>query len=60
LNVDDFTKKSSVLMYSKESLLIDAQATMEIAEAEGLDAHANAVRVRVNDILEGCNDSQNR
>lgn len=47
LNVDDFLKKSSVLMFSRESMATDAAATMEIAEAEGLDAHANAVRIRI-------------
>ncbi|MHB0999648.1 MAG: histidinol dehydrogenase [Armatimonadota bacterium] len=47
LNVDDFIKKSSVLMYSKKSLIADAGSTIELAEAEGLDAHANAVRVRI-------------
>ncbi|MBP6965200.1 MAG: histidinol dehydrogenase [Armatimonadetes bacterium] len=47
LNVDDFLKKSSVVMYSKEALLADAAATIELAETEGLDAHANAVRVRL-------------
>ncbi|MHB1455661.1 MAG: histidinol dehydrogenase [Armatimonadota bacterium] len=46
LNVDDFMKKSSVIMYSRESLLADAASTIELAEAEGLDAHANAVRIR--------------
>ena len=49
LNVDDFLKKSNVIMYSRESLLADAQATIELAGAEGLDAHANAVRIRVED-----------
>ena len=47
LNVDDFLKKSSVVMYSKEALLADAAATIELAETEGLDAHANAVRIRL-------------
>lgn len=47
LNVDDFLKKSNVIVYSREKLLEDAQATIELAEAEGLDAHANAVRVRL-------------
>ncbi len=47
LNVDDFLKKSNVIMYSRESLLADAQAAIELAEAEGLDAHANAVRIRL-------------
>jgi len=46
LNLDDFVKKSSVLIYSRKALLEDADATIEIAMAEGLDAHANAVRVR--------------
>jgi histidinol dehydrogenase len=46
LNADDFLKKSSIVMYSREALLADAMATVELAEAEGLDAHANAVRVR--------------
>jgi histidinol dehydrogenase len=49
LNVDDFTKKSSVLMYSRDSLRVDAPAAIELAEAEGLDAHANAVRIRLQD-----------
>jgi histidinol dehydrogenase len=47
LNVDDFTKKSSVLMYSREALIADAETTIDLALTEGLEAHANAVRVRV-------------
>ena len=47
LSVDDFIKKSSVIMYSREALLADGPAAIELAEAEGLDAHANAVRVRM-------------
>lgn len=47
LNIDDFLKKSSIIMYSRESLRADAGATVELAEAEGLTAHANAVRVRL-------------
>jgi histidinol dehydrogenase len=47
LNVDDFLKKSNVIMYSKEGLRADADAAIELAEAEGLDAHANAVRMRI-------------
>ena len=49
LNVDDFLKKSNVIMYSREKLVADAQATIELAEAEGLDAHANAVKIRMVD-----------
>ena len=47
LSVDDFLKKSSVIMYSRESLEADGPAAIELAEAEGLDAHANAVRARI-------------
>ena len=47
LNVDDFLKKSNVIMYSRERLLADARATIELAEVEGLDAHANAVKIRL-------------
>lgn len=50
LSVDDFVKKSSVIMYSREALLADGPAAIELAEAEGLDAHANAVRVRMEDV----------
>lgn len=47
LNVDDFLKKSNVIMYSRDNLLADARATIELAEAEGLEAHANAVKIRL-------------
>jgi len=47
LNIDDFMKKSSIVMYSSESLKADGPAVIELAEAEGLTAHANAVRVRL-------------
>lgn len=49
LNVDDYLKKSSVIMYSREALQADGPYAIELAEAEGLDAHANAVRVRLED-----------
>jgi histidinol dehydrogenase len=49
LNVDDYLKKSSVIMYSREALLADGPYAIELAEAEGLDAHANAVRIRIQD-----------
>ncbi len=49
LNVDDYLKKSSVIMYSREALLADGPYAVELAEAEGLDAHANAIRIRLED-----------
>ena len=47
LSVDDFVKKSSVLSYSLEGLEADGATVMTIAEAEGLDAHARAVALRL-------------
>ena len=47
LSVDDFVKKSSVLSYSLEGLEADGATVMTIAEAEGLDAHARAVGLRL-------------
>lgn len=47
LTVADFTKVSSVIMYSKESLEAEGPTAVELAEAEGLDAHANAIRQRL-------------
>lgn len=49
LNVDDFVKKSSVLSFSKESFLALGDSVVTFAEAEGLTAHANAVKIRQNE-----------
>jgi len=46
LNVDDFIKKSSIISFSKEALLSLSDDIITFANAEGLTAHANAVRVR--------------
>ena len=46
LNVDDFTKKTSLISYSREALE-QAHKDIELfAEKEGLTAHANSIRVR--------------
>ena len=46
LNVDDFTKKTSLISYSRESLE-QAHKDIELfAGKEGLTAHANSIRVR--------------
>ncbi len=50
LGVDDFVKKSSLLSFTKESLMKVADQTIRIAESEGLFAHALSVKVRQNDI----------
>ncbi len=46
LSVDNFTKKMSLINYSKEAFDLEAEDVMVLAEIEGLDAHANSVRVR--------------
>jgi len=47
LNVDDFTKKTSVMHFSKEAFLNLASDCVTLAESEGLYAHAGAVKVRL-------------
>jgi histidinol dehydrogenase len=47
LSVEDFVKRSSVISYSREALETDAAAIIAIATAEGLDAHADAVALRL-------------
>lgn len=46
LGVSDFIKKSSVIYYTREALERVKEDVAAFAEAEGLQAHANAVRVR--------------
>ncbi len=46
LSCNDFVKSSSLIQYSREKLLEDAENIIQIAECEGLDAHANSVRIR--------------
>ncbi|MBI3944936.1 MAG: histidinol dehydrogenase [Armatimonadetes bacterium] len=47
LGVDDFQVRSSVIAYTLERLRDEAAHILALAEVEGLDAHANAVRVRM-------------
>lgn len=47
LNVDTFMKKSSIISYSSERLDRHGLDIIKLAETEGLDAHANAVRLRL-------------
>lgn len=46
LNIDDFVKKSSVISYTRDAFMKTAENVILFAEAEGLDAHANSVRIR--------------
>lgn len=56
LSVDDFVKKSSVLSYSFEALEADGDTVLEIAEREGLWAHARAVSLRLDAVEEYVDD----
>lgn len=47
LSVEDFVKKSSYLYYSKEALIKHGKKIVKMAQEEDLDAHANAVAIRL-------------
>lgn len=53
VSVDSFVKKITFQKLSKDGLQNIAQTVIEMAEAEGLKAHANAVRVRINSNVHG-------
>jgi histidinol dehydrogenase len=46
LNVDDFMKKSSIICYDKKRLYDCYQDIETLAVCEGLQAHANSVKIR--------------
>lgn len=47
LSVDDFIKKTQFSFYTREALTRDAEAMMHFARKEGLTAHANSVKERI-------------
>lgn len=47
LNVEDFQKKSSIILYSEASLKDNASKIASFARLEGLEAHARAVEERL-------------
>jgi histidinol dehydrogenase len=47
LSVDSFIKKSSFLYYTEEALKKVGKETIKLAETEGLTAHANSIKVRL-------------
>ncbi len=47
LSVDHFVKKTSIVAYSQEAFARDAEAVMQLARLEGLDAHAASIRARM-------------
>ncbi len=52
LSVDDFIKKSSILSFTKESMEEIASDVIDFANSEGLTAHANSVKVRLEELNE--------
>ncbi len=50
VSVDSFVKKITFQQLTERGLINIGQAVMEMANAESLDAHGNAVAVRLNDI----------
>ncbi len=46
LSVDNFIKKTSLIHYSEAAFHKEADDVITLAEIEGLDAHANSVRIR--------------
>lgn len=55
VDVDDFIKKSSLIYYSKEALLRDGATIIELARREGLEGHARAIEIRLQNEAEGGN-----
>jgi histidinol dehydrogenase len=49
VNLDSFTKKITLQAISKQGLRQLGPTIVEMAEAESLQAHANAVKIRLND-----------
>lgn len=47
LSVDHFIKKTSLIHYSEDAFRQEAGDIIELAEIEGLDAHAKSVRIRL-------------
>jgi len=49
LGTDAFMKSTTFQRLSREGLQNISECVIRLAEAEGLDAHANAVKVRLKD-----------
>ncbi len=47
LNVDHFMKKTSIISYNQAGIQKYGNAAMAIAAVEGLDAHAKAIKIRM-------------
>ena len=50
LSVEHFTKKTSIISYSKAALKEEAKDIICLAKIEGLEGHANSIKIRLEDI----------
>lgn len=48
LSVDDYIKKSSIISFSESALKELGDDVVKFAQAEGLTAHANSIKIRLN------------
>jgi histidinol dehydrogenase len=48
LGVDDFVKKTSIIKFDKKNLMDYWEDIYTFAQAEGLEAHANSIKIRSN------------
>ena len=47
LSANDFIKATSIIEYDKKKLVASADDIIRLAQAEGLDAHAKSIRIRL-------------
>ena len=52
LGTEDFLKRSSIISYTEAGLARLGHHAVRLAAIEGLDGHANALRVRLEDLQE--------
>ena len=59
LSVGDFMKKTSLIYYSEKALSQSASKIICFAESEGLVGHANAIRIRMKELLDKDGNGEN-
>jgi len=60
VNMDSFIRKMTLQKISPEGLALLSDTIVDMAEAEGLQAHAEAVRVRLDAGVPGCSSASDR
>ena len=49
LGVETFMKNTSIIEFNKESLKVNSRDIIHLAQSEGLDSHADSVKIRFED-----------